>query len=208
MVQGDGSRKPPVSRRPDHVTVVIDLLGRKFSGGGLDARPLDRKADAVLTGIRDELPVLFEELVRVACPGAGFDRRRFVSVLVLPPVAVGVVAFRLVGRPGRAPEKPLWELEFCQRAPPAKSSGSRAANLQPMCRSIKTLREGVIPATDEEIEAAALQFVRKISGFRQPSKANDEVFREAVAEISVSSKRLLDSLVVRPNAKVAGPQDS
>ncbi|MBW3588247.1 MAG: DUF2277 domain-containing protein [Actinobacteria bacterium] len=66
-----------------------------------------------------------------------------------------------------------------------------------MCRSIKTLREGAILATDEEIEAAALQFVRKISGFRQPSKANDEVFREAVAEIAVSSKRLLESLVVR-----------
>ncbi len=66
-----------------------------------------------------------------------------------------------------------------------------------MCRSIKTLREGAIPATDEEIEAAALQFVRKISGFRQPSKANDEAFREAVAEIALSSKRLLESLVVR-----------
>ena len=66
-----------------------------------------------------------------------------------------------------------------------------------MCRSIKTLREGAVPATDEEIEEAALQFVRKISGFRQPSKANDEVFREAVAEIAVSSKRLLESLVVR-----------
>ena len=77
-----------------------------------------------------------------------------------------------------------------------------------MCRSIKTLRDGSVPATDEEIEAAALQFVRKISGFRQPSKANDEVFQEAVAEIAVSSKRLLESLVVRPNAKVAGPQDS
>jgi len=77
-----------------------------------------------------------------------------------------------------------------------------------MCRSIKTLREGAVPATDEEIEAAALQFVRKISGFRQPSKANDEVFQEAVSEIAVSSKRLLESLVVRPNAKVAGPQGS
>jgi hypothetical protein len=66
-----------------------------------------------------------------------------------------------------------------------------------MCRSIKTLREGTIPATEEEIEAAALQFVRKISGFRKPSQANEEVFNEAVGEIAQSSKRLLESLVIR-----------
>ena len=66
-----------------------------------------------------------------------------------------------------------------------------------MCRSIKTLREGTIPATEDEIEAAALQFVRKISGFRKPSQANEEVFNEAVGEIAQSSKRLLESLVIR-----------
>jgi hypothetical protein len=65
-----------------------------------------------------------------------------------------------------------------------------------MCRSIIKLR-GDTPATDEEIEAAALQFVRKISGFRKPSRANEEVFAKAVAEISVSSRELLDGLVVR-----------
>lgn len=66
-----------------------------------------------------------------------------------------------------------------------------------MCRSIKTLREGTVPATEEEVEAAALQFVRKISGFRKPSQANEEVFNEAVGEIAQSSKRLLESLVIR-----------
>lgn len=72
-----------------------------------------------------------------------------------------------------------------------------------MCRSIKTLREGQVPATDEEIEAAALQFVRKISGFRKPSQANEQVFNEAIGEIAISSKRLLESLVVRSGAGAA-----
>lgn len=65
-----------------------------------------------------------------------------------------------------------------------------------MCRSIKTLR-GSEP-TEEEIRAAALQFVRKVSGYRQPSRANSETFNEAVEEISAASKRLLDSLVTHP----------
>ncbi|HEV8230288.1 MAG TPA: DUF2277 domain-containing protein [Candidatus Limnocylindria bacterium] len=62
-----------------------------------------------------------------------------------------------------------------------------------MCRSIKTLR-GTAPATDEEIRAAALQFVRKISGFRSPSPANSEAFDAAVEEIASSSERLLARL--------------
>jgi hypothetical protein len=66
-----------------------------------------------------------------------------------------------------------------------------------MCRSIKTLRSAEAPATDEEIEAAALQFVRKISGYRQPSRANSEVFEWAVTDIAEISRRLLDGLVVR-----------
>lgn len=66
-----------------------------------------------------------------------------------------------------------------------------------MCRSIKTLRSAEAPATDEEIEAAALQFVRKISGYRQPSRANTEVFERAVTDIAETSRRLLDGLVVR-----------
>jgi hypothetical protein len=66
-----------------------------------------------------------------------------------------------------------------------------------MCRSIKTLRRPQETATDEEIRAAALQFVRKVSGFRQPSHVNAEVFDSAVEEISRSSKRLLTSLRTR-----------
>jgi hypothetical protein len=63
-----------------------------------------------------------------------------------------------------------------------------------MCRSIKTLRRANEPATDEEIHAAALQFVRKVSGFRQPSKKNTNAFDAAVDEIAGVSRRLLESL--------------
>ncbi|NNC42501.1 MAG: DUF2277 domain-containing protein [Acidimicrobiia bacterium] len=66
-----------------------------------------------------------------------------------------------------------------------------------MCRSIKTLRGIDDGPTDEEIQAAALQFVRKISGYRKPSQANQKVFDRAVREISKSSTKLLDELVVR-----------
>ena len=66
-----------------------------------------------------------------------------------------------------------------------------------MCRSIKVLRSADTPATDAEVEAAALQFVRKISGYRQPSRANAEAFEAAVAEIAESSRRLLAQLMVR-----------
>jgi hypothetical protein len=63
-----------------------------------------------------------------------------------------------------------------------------------MCRSIKVLRDYENPPTDDEIEAAALQFVRKISGYRQPSKLNSEPFDLAVKEITESSRCLLDTL--------------
>ena len=66
-----------------------------------------------------------------------------------------------------------------------------------MCRSIKTLRTPEMVVTDDEIEAAALQFVRKISGYRKPSQANEKTFNRAVREISRSSRKLLDELVVR-----------
>ena len=68
-----------------------------------------------------------------------------------------------------------------------------------MCRSIKTLRPPAIPeeATDDEIRAAALQYVRKVSGFRAPAAHNQEVFDRAVAEIAEATQRLLDGLVVR-----------
>jgi hypothetical protein len=63
-----------------------------------------------------------------------------------------------------------------------------------MCRSIKQLREGGTAASDEEIEAAALQFVRKISGFRKPTSRHEEAFNAAVQEITQVSERLLDTL--------------
>lgn len=72
-----------------------------------------------------------------------------------------------------------------------------------MCRSIKVLREGATPAPGEEIEAAARQFVRKISGFSKPAAHNQEVFDQAIAEISNASQRLLDGLEVR-GARKAG----
>ncbi|MFQ5555396.1 MAG: DUF2277 domain-containing protein [Acidimicrobiia bacterium] len=69
-----------------------------------------------------------------------------------------------------------------------------------MCRSIKTLR-GLEPAvTDADVEAAALQFVRKITGYRKPSKANAAAFARSVDEIADISRRLLDGLVVRAPA--------
>ena len=62
-----------------------------------------------------------------------------------------------------------------------------------MCRSIKTLR-GQASASDEEVAAAALQFVRKISGYRRPAQRNAAAFEAAVLEITQSSRRLLDTL--------------
>jgi hypothetical protein len=67
-----------------------------------------------------------------------------------------------------------------------------------MCRSIKTLRRPDQAATQEEIEAAALQFVRKVSGFRAPSRANAEAFARAVAEVTAASRTLLESVGAGP----------
>ena len=61
-----------------------------------------------------------------------------------------------------------------------------------MCRSIKTLRRPDETATEEEVRAAALQFVRKVSGYRAPSRKNEEAFDAAVDEIASASQRLLD----------------
>lgn len=63
-----------------------------------------------------------------------------------------------------------------------------------MCRNIKPLFNFDPPATDEEVEAAALQFVRKISGFNKPSKANQQAFDEAVVEVLAAARRLVDGL--------------
>ena len=66
-----------------------------------------------------------------------------------------------------------------------------------MCRSIKQLRNSEIPATEEEIRAAALQFVRKVSGYRKPSRINEEVFEKAIDEIALATQKLLDNLAVK-----------
>ncbi|MFD7321060.1 DUF2277 domain-containing protein [Streptomyces sp. NPDC059875] len=80
-----------------------------------------------------------------------------------------------------------------------------------MCRSIKTLRPPALPdeATEEDIRAAALQYVRKVSGFHHPAAHNREVFDLAVDEIAAATERLLDGLEVRglrKRAQVREPQ--
>ena len=64
-----------------------------------------------------------------------------------------------------------------------------------MCRNIKTLFNFEPPATDEEIRAASLQFVRKLSGFTAPSKANEAAFNAAIEEVADAARRLIGSLV-------------
>jgi hypothetical protein len=64
----------------------------------------------------------------------------------------------------------------------------------PMCRNIRPLFNFEPPATDDEVRAAAVQFVRKLSGFTRPSKANEAAFERAVDEIAAASRRLIDSL--------------
>lgn len=66
-----------------------------------------------------------------------------------------------------------------------------------MCRNIKQLRFPDRPPTDEELHDAALQFVRKVSGYRKPSKANQVAFELAVDEIATATRRLFDALAVR-----------
>ena len=63
-----------------------------------------------------------------------------------------------------------------------------------MCRNIKQLRRVDEPPTEEEIEAAALQFVRKVSGYRKPSRANEQAFNTAVAEIAATTRRMLGTI--------------
>lgn len=64
-----------------------------------------------------------------------------------------------------------------------------------MCRNIKTLYNFKPPATEEEIRASAIQFVRKLSGFTKPSKANEAAFAQAIDQVSRAAQELLDSLV-------------
>ncbi len=66
-----------------------------------------------------------------------------------------------------------------------------------MCRSIKQLRRPAEPPTEAEIAAAARQYVRKVSGYRAPSRANEAAFEQAVAEVARATRALLDTLVTR-----------
>jgi hypothetical protein len=66
-----------------------------------------------------------------------------------------------------------------------------------MCRNIKQLRNPERAPTDEELRDAALQFVRKVSGYRVPSRANAQAFEQAVEEVAEATRRLFDELVVR-----------
>lgn len=70
-----------------------------------------------------------------------------------------------------------------------------------MCRNIKTLFNFEPPATEDEIQASALQFVRKLSGFNKPSQANEEAFELAVAEVSEAARKLLTSLYTHAPAR-------
>jgi hypothetical protein len=66
-----------------------------------------------------------------------------------------------------------------------------------MCRNIKTLFNFDPPATEEEIKAASLQFVRKLSGFHEPSKANEAAFAEAINEVAIVAQKLLNALTTQ-----------
>jgi hypothetical protein len=85
-------------------------------------------------------------------------------------------------------------------ADPVQGSGNQ--NEVPMCRNIRTLYNFKPPATEEEIRASAIQFVRKLSGFTHPSKANEPAFNQAVEEVTQAARRLLGSLVTS-----AAPRD-
>jgi len=66
-----------------------------------------------------------------------------------------------------------------------------------MCRSIKPLRLPDRPATEQEIQEAALQYVRKVSGYRKPSKANEEAFNQAINEVAEATRRILMNLNIK-----------
>jgi len=70
-----------------------------------------------------------------------------------------------------------------------------------MCRNIRPLFNFEPPVTDDEVRAASLQFVRKISGFTKPSKANEEAFNRAIEEVAAASRQLMDSLVTTAPAR-------
>lgn len=74
------------------------------------------------------------------------------------------------------------------------SATARVRTMLPMCRSIKRLREGTVPASEEEIREAARQYVRKVSGFSKPTARHEEAFEAAVDEVAEASRRLLETV--------------
>ena len=86
----------------------------------------------------------------------------------------------------------------------SSAAGRQSCEAGVVCRSIKVLRRPGQPTTPDEMSAAALQFVRKISGFHKPSKANQAAFDQAVREISAASERLLGTLGV----PLTGPEQN
>lgn len=70
-----------------------------------------------------------------------------------------------------------------------------------MCRNIKTLANFAPPATDDEVRASALQFVRKLSGATKPSKANEAAFQRAVDDVTIVARHLIDALVIHTPAR-------
>jgi hypothetical protein len=72
-----------------------------------------------------------------------------------------------------------------------------------MCRSIKPLRNMDHPVTEQEIQEAALQYIRKVSGYRKPSKVNEEVFNKAIEEVAESTRKILAELINKPNKENA-----
>jgi hypothetical protein len=74
-----------------------------------------------------------------------------------------------------------------------------------MCRNIRILRRPEGPPTDDELHDAALQFVRKISGYRVPSRANEIAFERAVREVAMAGRRLFDDLEIRPGPARPAP---
>src|SRR5512140_3620899 len=92
---------------------------------------------------------------------------------------------------------------LCQNEPWCRYLKQGRADLgeKAMCRNIKTLFNFEPPATEDEIHASALQFVRKLSGFNKPSQANAEAFDRAVAEVAASARRLLTSLHTQAPAR-------
>jgi hypothetical protein len=94
----------------------------------------------------------------------------------------------------KSPRRPPGPAPYPARPPPGRARDPAAVYACGMCRNIRTLYNFDPPATDEEIRAAALQYVRKISGFNKPSRANEEAFERALDTVAAASARLLSDL--------------